>query len=112
MVWEGRDAVKTGRGMSLANALILQPSDIEQLSSVPPTPLHHNQAQYEGITPSKQAGISATVPIALRMPKRRLLSGSRRVRSKHTSPLCTNGSMRSREYNENGSGKGSGKGEW
>jgi nucleoside-diphosphate kinase len=28
MVWEGRDAVKTGRGMSLANALMLQPSDM------------------------------------------------------------------------------------
>jgi hypothetical protein len=95
MVWEGRDAVKTGRGMSLANALMLQPSDIEQLSSVPPTPLLHNQAQYEGIMLLTLAVIYATVLIVLRMLRRRSLSGSRRVRSKHTSPLSTIGSMRS-----------------
>jgi hypothetical protein len=47
-----------------------------------------------------RGGMFVMALIVLRMPRRRLLFGSRRVKSNHGSPPSTTGSTRSREYNE------------
>jgi hypothetical protein len=96
MVWEGRDAVKTGRSKDPAAPLSNPSNHTPQLSSVQPTPSPPPQVPSVVTTPSMSAATSATAPTASRTPRRRLLSGSRRVRSNHGSLLSTTGSTRSR----------------
>jgi hypothetical protein len=95
MVWEGRDAVKTGRGTYLVphRHLILTPP---QPSLAPLTHWHQPLAQFEATTLLTLAGMSATALIVSRMPKRRLLSGSRKARFSRGRVPSMTGSMRNR----------------
>lgn len=113
MVWEGRDAVKTGRGtynIPLSKAthpstVLFKPPPpkkkgktltvhLQQSSSAPPTPWPPPLAPSVVTSPSMSAATSATAPTLSRTPRRRLLSGSRRVRSSATRLPSSTGSTR------------------
>merc|ERR1711864_59606 len=68
----------------------------EDLSSEPPTPSPPPQVPSAATTPSTSVATSATAPTASRTPRRRSLSGSRRVRFNRGSLLNTTGFTRSR----------------
>lgn len=93
MVWEGRDAVKTGRSKSNFFAMLHSLTG-EQPFSVPPTLSLPPLAPSEVTMPLMSAAMFATVQTVLRTQRKRSLCGSSPMRSKATRPPSSTGSMR------------------
>merc|ERR1712093_665060 len=75
---------------------VVMPSRPAVSFSEPPTPSPPPQVPSAATTPSTSVATSATAPTASRTPRRRSLSGSRRVRFNRGSLLNTTGFTRSR----------------
>jgi hypothetical protein len=112
MVWEGRDAVKTGRSiLGATNPLASAPGTIRGDYAIvcftPYPPYHPIPNTYTTVpttptlpkytnTSRTSAATSATAATAWRTPRRKSPSGSRTARCRPGSPLSSTGCTRSR----------------
>lgn len=94
MVWEGRDAVKTGRSKYLFLSIYKQ-TDSVQLFLVQPTLLPLLPVPSAATMPLMSVETCATAPILWTMPRRKSLFGSSQTRSRAGSLLSLTGFMRS-----------------
>ena len=104
MVWEGRDAVKTGRVLlGATNPLASAPGTIRGDFAIVSTLTPQRTRDNDGVQDMKEkqaktrkcrmsVATSATAPTLSRMPRRRLTSGSRRTRSSRGSRWLSTGS--------------------